>query len=87
MQDKYKTNLSNRLNRIEGEVRGIHKMIAEGKYCIDIITQISSIKSSLSGVESIILENHLEEHLGEKLAGKDRQKAIDEVIKVFKKKH
>ena len=87
MQDKYKTNLSNRLNRIEGQVRGINKMIAEGKYCIDIITQISAIKSSLSGVESIILENHLEEHLGERLAWKDRQKAIDEVIKVFKKKH
>jgi DNA-binding FrmR family transcriptional regulator len=86
MQEKYQKSLSNRLSRIEGQVRGINKMISEGKYCIDIITQISAIKSSLSGVESIILENHLEEHLGEKLNSSQRQQAIDEIIKVFKKK-
>ena len=86
MQDKYQKSLTNRLNRIEGQVRGISKMVSDGKYCIDIIKQISAIKSSLSGVEGLILENHLEEHLGKKLNGPKRQEAIDEVIKVFKKK-
>lgn len=50
----------NRLKRIEGQVRGISKMIEEHRYCLDIVTQIKAIKSALSSVESHIVENHLD---------------------------
>ena len=84
MQDKHRHNLNNRLKRIEGQVRGINKMVSEDKYCIDIITQISAIKSSLTSVEAMILENHLEEHVVEQMKGKDSDAAINEMLKIYK---
>ena len=47
-----------RLNRIEGQVRGVRKMIEEDRYCIDILQQMQAIKSALSRVEDGILKNH-----------------------------
>ena len=55
MQDK--DMLIKRLNRIEGQVKGIQKMVDEERYCIDILTQISAIRSAINKVGSIILEN------------------------------
>ena len=46
------------LKRIEGQVRGIGKMISEGKYCIDILTQIHAVKGALARVEEKVLEKH-----------------------------
>ena len=48
-----------RLRRVEGQVRGIERMISEDKYCIDILTQISAAKSALSAVALGLLEDHL----------------------------
>ena len=48
-----------RLNRIEGQVKGIQKMVDEERYCIDILTQISAIRSAINRVGNIILENHI----------------------------
>ena len=84
MQQKNLKSLTNRLNRIEGQVRGINKMVSEDKYCIDIITQISAIKSSLTSVEALILENHLEEHVVQQMKGKDSTSAIKEMLKIYK---
>ena len=84
MQEKNRKSLTNRLNRIEGQVRGINKMVSEDKYCVDIITQISAIKSSLVSVEALILENHLEEHVVEQMKGKDSASAIKEMLKIYK---
>jgi DNA-binding FrmR family transcriptional regulator len=51
--------LLDRLNRIEGQVRGISKMVAEGRYCIDVLTQIQAVKAALSRVETTMLQEHL----------------------------
>ena len=51
--------LANRLNRIEGQVRGISKMVAEGRYCIDILTQLQAVRAALTKVETAILQEHL----------------------------
>lgn len=51
--------LITRLNKIEGQVRGIRKMIEDGRYCDDVFTQISSVKSSLNGVNKLILDDHI----------------------------
>jgi len=49
----------NRLRRIEGQARGIHKMVEDEKYCIDILTQISALKSALDAVAVGLLDDHL----------------------------
>ncbi|WP_195948270.1 metal-sensitive transcriptional regulator [Paraclostridium bifermentans] len=48
-----------RLNRIEGQVKGIQKMVEEERYCVDILVQISAIRSAINRVGNIILENHI----------------------------
>jgi len=48
-----------RMKRIEGQARGIHRMIEEDKYCIDILTQISALTSALEGVGIALLDEHL----------------------------
>lgn len=54
-----KENYAKRLRRIEGQVRGIAKMIDEDKYCIDILTQISAVNSALQSVALGLLDEHL----------------------------
>ncbi|MFL6779926.1 MAG: metal-sensitive transcriptional regulator [Sphingomicrobium sp.] len=51
--------LISRLNRIEGQVRGISKMVADGRYCIDILTQLQAVRAALAKVETSILQDHL----------------------------
>lgn len=53
------TSLINRLKRIEGQVRGIQKMINEDAYCTDILTQVSAIQSALNSFNQELLENHI----------------------------
>jgi DNA-binding FrmR family transcriptional regulator len=48
-----------RLSRIEGQIKGVKRMIGDGEYCIDIITQIQAVRSALQSVSKIILEKHL----------------------------
>lgn len=52
--------LKNRLKRIEGQVRGVERMVDEDAYCIDVITQISAIKAGLDRVAMLLLEDHLD---------------------------
>jgi len=54
-----KENYAKRLRRIEGQVRGISRMIEEDKYCIDVLTQISAVNSALQSVALGLLEEHL----------------------------
>ena len=56
-----KAGLRNRLNRIEGQVRGIAKMIDDDRYCIDILTQLQAIRSALARVENALIKDHLEQ--------------------------
>ena len=51
--------LQNRLRRVEGQVRGIERMVEEDAYCIDVLTQISAVKSGLDRVAMLLLEDHL----------------------------
>ena len=51
--------LLNRLKRIEGQVRGIQKMVEEERYCIDIMTQVSAVQSALNSFNKVLLTNHI----------------------------
>jgi len=75
-----------RLRRIEGQVRGVQKMIEERRYCVDILTQVSSISAALARVQERILERHLRTCAQESLAGNnrsDQSEKIEEIIKLL----
>ena len=55
-----KPKLLNRLNRIEGQVRGISRMVEDDRYCIDVLTQIQAVRAALAKVESEMLKAHLD---------------------------
>ena len=74
------------LKRIEGQVRGIAKMIDDDKYCIDILNQIKAVKNSITTVEGKILKTHLHECIKNSLKGNDEfDLKIDEIVKVLKR--
>ena len=49
-----------RLHRVEGQVRGISKMVADGRYCIDVLTQLRAVRAALAKVETMMLKDHLD---------------------------
>jgi DNA-binding FrmR family transcriptional regulator len=64
-----KEDLRARLNRIEGQVRGIGKMVEEDKYCIDILTQISAINSGMKKVAVALLDDHMRHCVADAVSG------------------
>jgi len=84
MKRKHKSSALRRLNIIKGQINGLIKMVKDGKYCVDIITQSSAVKEALSGVEHVILENHLSTHVLEQVKSGKEKKAVDEILKVYK---
>ncbi len=73
-----------RLSLIRGQVDGLIKMVDTERYCVDIIIQSSAIKEALSGVEDLVLENHLTTHVVEQMKSGKRKKAVAEILKVYK---
>ncbi len=61
----------NRLNRVAGQVRGIGQMIEDGRYCIDVLTQIQAVKAALAKVESEVLKDHAATCVAEAIASGD----------------
>jgi DNA-binding FrmR family transcriptional regulator len=79
MSSKHEKELK-RLNRIEGQVRGIRKMIEEGRYCVDVATQIKAARSALKEVGLSVLDAHLRTCVTEAVLSKKEQR-VDEKIK------
>jgi DNA-binding FrmR family transcriptional regulator len=80
--------LENRLRRIEGQVRGVQKMVEEGRYCVDILTQIDAVTAALGRVQDQILEAHLNHCVADALEGSDtgeRREKVDEVVNLLRK--
>ncbi len=75
-----------RLKRIIGQLNGVEKMIHDDKYCIDIITQTSAIKSAISALEDEMLESHLAHCLHNETNKKKLVEMQKEIIKVYKLK-
>lgn len=75
-----------RLNRIQGQIEGIKKMIAERKYCPDILTQTSAVRAAISSLESVILEKHLASCVRDAFKGEqsDSEQKISELVEIFK---
>lgn len=78
----------NRLHRIEGQVRGIAKMVEEDRYCMDILYQMQAVKSALAKVESQILKDHAACCVSEAIATGDpaeQREKFDELVDLFEK--
>ncbi len=76
------------LNRIEGQIRGIQKMIEEKRYCVDILTQLHSIVGAIFRVEDKVLKAHIQGCVTQALKGRSqiaKQKKIDEIMRLIKR--
>ena len=78
--------LIRRLKIIEGQVRGLQELIAKDTYCIDVITQTSAIKQGLSGVEDMLMEEHLGHCVINQIKKGQTEKATSEILKVYRLK-
>lgn len=72
-----------RLNRISGQVEGIKRMVSEPRYCIDILIQISSVRSALDSVSRFILEDHLKTCVANALRRGQGKIEIKELVDIF----
>ena len=77
--------LAKRLNRIEGQVRGIGRMIDEDRYCVDILTQVSAVQSALDALALKLLEHHLHGCVSHAVTSGNGAHAIDEAVAVIRK--
>jgi DNA-binding FrmR family transcriptional regulator len=75
-----------RLRRIEGQVRGLQKMIDEEKYCVDVLTQVSSVMAALQGVGLIVLEDHIQGCVRSAIeSGESGDQAVAELIDILQR--
>ncbi|MBI3605714.1 MAG: metal-sensitive transcriptional regulator [Nitrospirae bacterium] len=81
----HKALLLKRLNRVAGQVKGISKMIEEDRYCVDIVTQVSAVKSALDEVVLRLLEDHVSGCVQDAIQHGGGEKAISELIQVTRK--
>lgn len=82
-KEEYK-DMMHRLNRIEGQVRGIRRMVEEDAYCPDILIQVSAIQAALNSFNKVLLANHIRTCVAEDIrAGKDE--VIDELVRTMMK--
>lgn len=82
---KDKDDLLIRLRRIEGQVRGIHRMVDEEKYCVDILVQIAAVRSALDRVGLLLLEDHTRGCVAKAIQNDDGDGAIAELVDVIKR--
>ena len=73
-----------RLSIIEGQLRGVRRMVEEERYCVDVITQTEAVKNALSGVENALLEKHLSKHVVDQMKKGQETKAIAEILRIYK---
>jgi DNA-binding FrmR family transcriptional regulator len=78
-----KEDMLKRLRRVEGQVRGIQKMIEEEKHCADILTQVAAVRAAINKVGSIILEKHSMTCIQNAVSSEDKEKAISELAKTM----
>jgi CsoR family transcriptional regulator, copper-sensing transcriptional repressor len=90
MRKQSKTSCLRRLNRIEGQVRGVARMVERDRYCIDIITQIAAVRAALRRVEEEILQDHVGhcvEHAITSGNRREQRRKVNELIDVLARTH
>ena len=88
MKRDNKAALGNRLSRIEGQVRGIARMIEQDRYCIDVLTQIRAVRAALAKVETELLNDHLAHCIEAAISGgdaDDQRRKAGELIQLLQR--
>ncbi len=86
LDDDLSRELDRRLLKIEGQVRGIRKMIEDHRYCVDLLDQLAAARAGLGAVGQGILRNHIETCVAAALSGTnqaDRQAKVEELVRLF----
>ena len=85
MIDDIKKRALHRARILEGQLRGVEKMIENDDYCVDIITQTLAIQKSLRSLNKLLVENHLRTHVSEmyEAGGEQREAAVAELLRIF----
>ena len=86
MRDETREAALKRLSRIEGQVRGVAKMVEADRYCIDVVRQVQAIKAALTGFERIVLDDHLDTCVETALRSDDladRREKVEELVAVL----
>ncbi len=86
MQAEAKASTRKRLARVEGQVRGLSKMVEEDRYCIDIVTQLSAVRAALRRIEEEVLRDHVAHCVEHAIRSGDRgeqRRKVAELIEVF----
>lgn len=73
-----------RLKILEGQIRGLQNMVGKEEYCVKILQQSSAVKQALSGIEDLILENHLSTHVIEQIKAGKESKSTKEILEIYK---
>jgi DNA-binding FrmR family transcriptional regulator len=84
-EDKIKKDVQTRLAKIEGQIRGISNMVADEKYCIDIINQITATRRALDKVAMIILKKHINSCVAKAIKSDNSEDIVNELISVIDK--
>ena len=82
-EKEYK-DLIHRLNRVEGQIRGIRAMVEEDRYCVDILNQVSAIQSALNGFNKVLLSNHIHSCVVKDIQ-EGNEAAVDELCETIRK--
>lgn len=78
------TDLIHRLNRIEGQIRGIKRMVEDDAYCTDILTQVSAATAALNSFNKVLLANHIRTCVVDDIRA-DKEETIDELVETIQK--
>lgn len=83
-ENEERTELIHRLNRIEGQVRGIKNMVESDRYCVDILTQVLAVQSALNAFNKLLLKNHIATCVAEDIRN-EREGAVEELCDTIQK--
>ena len=77
--------LLKRLNRIEGQVRGIKAMVEDERYCVDILNQVSAVQAALNGFSRVLLSNHIKTCVIDEIEAGNAEETVEELCKTIQK--
>lgn len=80
-----RANVIRRLRKVEGQIKGIQRMVEEEKFCGDILIQVAAARAALNSVGGLVLENYMENCLEEYLRGNSEEDALKQLVDIMKK--
>ena len=86
MQNDTKRRADARLAKIEGQIRAVRKMVADDRYCVDVVRQVQAARAALAGLESVIIEDHVDtcvQHALDSGSPDDRREKVTELVSIL----